>query len=355
MKVLLIAADVGGSAKYRLKEPARVVTEQFPEIEVRVDTGADVEAEMDVKTKLVTVKEVKEDVDVIVLQRPLKQQLHAILEQARRQGIAVVVEMDDDLTTVHPANSFYAQVQPQLKPLSNREWFEKSARAADLVTCTTPELTKFNTSHSILPNYVAESIFEVKRQTPLTVNPVVGWSGTLQTHPYDLDVTRGQVGKMLTEADGDFFVVGDGAGVQRALKLSPSTPFRASGWVGLDAYYQALVDNIDIGIVPLEHSTFNSAKSWLKGLEFAALGIPFVASATNAYGRLASYGVGRIAADSNGFRYALRNWLRNPAKAQEDGRRYRDEVRDGLTYEQHAADWVHAWERAIDARKKAQK
>ena len=52
----------------------------------------------------------------------------------------------------------------------------------------------------------------------------------------------------------------------------------------------------DIGVVPLNLPLdFNEAKSALKGLEYAAAGIPFVASPSGEYKRLASMGIGRIA------------------------------------------------------------
>ena len=51
--------------------------------------------------------------------------------------------------------------------------------------------------------------------------------------------------------------------------------------------FHAQVAQLDTGIVPLQRSRFNEAKSNLKGLEYAALGVPFVASPTAEYERLA--------------------------------------------------------------------
>jgi glycosyltransferase involved in cell wall biosynthesis len=353
VKVLALRADAGGCASYRIENPARVIREQFPEIDIRVAVNAEIEGTRDRESGLTTVREVKEDVDLIIVQRPLNEALGSLLGQARRQGIATIVEIDDDLSNVHPSNTAYEHVQPETNDVRNYTWLEKTARDADLLTCTTKDLGKYNERHAVLPNYVPESIFDIKR--PDRDKPVVGWTGTLQTHPYDLDVTRGQVGRQVADAEADFFVVGDGKGVQMALKLRSTTKFRASGWVPLDDYYQTIADNIDIGITPLESSEFNTSKSWLKSLEYSALGIPSVFSGTEDYQKLHAYGIGKIAHDHNGFRYALRNWLNNPAQARADGVRYQEIVRENLTYEQHAADWVQAWERAIDIRKRALK
>ena len=52
----------------------------------------------------------------------------------------------------------------------------------------------------------------------------------------------------------------------------------------------------DIGIVPLNDVVFNIAKSWIKGIEYAAAGVPFIASEMDEYKRLHNkYGIGRLA------------------------------------------------------------
>lgn len=56
-----------------------------------------------------------------------------------------------------------------------------------------------------------------------------------------------------------------------------------------------MFERIDIGIVPLNDIPFNHAKSYIKGLEYAAAGVPFVASAAPEYVFLAENGVGRVA------------------------------------------------------------
>ena len=59
--------------------------------------------------------------------------------------------------------------------------------------------------------------------------------------------------------------------------------------------YPELFKPIDIGIVPLNDIPFNHAKSYIKGLEYAAAGIPFISSYSPEYQYLADNGIGRIA------------------------------------------------------------
>jgi len=333
-------------------EPARVVKALDSTVQVDVRADLDVEATRDPVTKLVTVSEVKEDVDLIIFQRPLSQAMYAAIVQAKKQGIATIVEMDDDLERVHPQNVAWTRMQPKYSPTSNYEWAKKAALEADALVVSTPTLTRFKPSgpYFVLRNCVPESIFSMARMTPRT-KMTVGWTGTIQTHPQDLQVTRGAVGKALDDFDTRFYVVGDGEGVERSLQLSPGQEFQASGWTPLDQYYQTILDNIDIGIVPLELSDFNQAKSWLKLLEFSALGIPAIASGTRENVLLSMEGVGTIATSPRDWLRQLLRLLEIPEHWDVLSARSRDIVREKFTYEANAASWLRAWEDTILLRK----
>jgi len=66
--------------------------------------------------------------------------------------------------------------------------------------------------------------------------------------------------------------------------------------------YPSLLSGFHIGLVPLVPSPFNEAKSYLKGLEYAAAGIPFIATPTAEYRRLHEAGVGRLASTPDEWR-----------------------------------------------------
>jgi hypothetical protein len=115
---------------------------------------------------------------------------------------------------------------------------------------------------------------------------------------------------------------------------------RASEWVSLKEY-PYYMSQFDIGIVPLDLTPFNQAKSWLKGLEFAALGVPFLASPTEPYVLLnVAYGIGTLAKH--------RKWLPTLKKVLADhaeiGADHREKVvRHALTIEDQAWQWRDAW------------
>jgi glycosyltransferase involved in cell wall biosynthesis len=97
-----------------------------------------------------------------------------------------------------------------------------------------------------------------------------------------------------------------------------------------------------VGLVPLLDSPFNRAKSWLKGIEYASLGVPFIASPLPEYRKLAEMGAGVLADTPQEWYEALTHLLADRDHRQTIADFAKDAVRD-LTYEAHAHRWWHAW------------
>lgn len=347
MKVLGLAADSGGCGFYRMRAPAEAIAKLG--VDVTIDTEVEVSAYTN-SEGLVTVDEVKTDADLIIFQRPLDNAMSAVIKQAKRQGIATMVEIDDDFSTVHARNVAHDAMAGKT---SGNQWVETAASLADHVSISTPQLAKYarHGRYSILRNCVPNSIFETSTPKSDQSWPRIGWTGTVQTHPTDLQVTRGRVSDVLKTNGLPFNVIGDGEMVATNLGLAPETSVFATGWVQLDMYYQYLYSFLDIGIVPLELSPFNQAKSYLKGLEYAALGIPFVASATREYELLAVNGIGKIAKSPGDWRKHLQRMIDRPAETERIARESRDRIEAQFTYSVNAPKWIESWEKAIDYRK----
>ncbi|UDL16828.1 glycosyltransferase [Arthrobacter phage Atuin] len=349
MKVLGLAADSGGCGFYRLRAPAEEL--RLLGVDIEVAEGIDADA-VKYPDGMVQVNEVHTDADLIVVQRPLDNSLTAVIEQAKKQGIATVVEIDDDFGSVHRKNIAYEAMQD--KPNIGNNWVVKACAAADHVTVSTQALAKYarHNRYSVLRNNVPVSIFDVEMPKSEIGWPRIGWTGSVQTHPEDLQVTRGAVGQLLKENGLPFNVIGDGAHVANNLNLDPETNLYATGWVDISVYYQNLYAFLDIGIVPLEMSPFNQAKSALKGLEYAALGIPFVASPTREYERLELYGVGKTAKSPSEWKKHLQRMIDRPSETERIAKENRDRIEAEHTYRVNAPQWIEAWEKAIDYRKK---
>jgi glycosyltransferase involved in cell wall biosynthesis len=101
--------------------------------------------------------------------------------------------------------------------------------------------------------------------------------------------------------------------------------------------YPKLFKEIDIGIVPLTNIPFNHAKSFIKGLEYAAAGVPFVASYSPEYQYLADNGIGRIANNQEEWIYHL-DQLRD-IQTRRDEIEHNYEMLKNFSMEARADDW----------------
>lgn len=288
------------------------------------------------------------DADVVVMQRILSQERYETLRALQASGVAVVVEIDDDFHAIHKRNPAWHGTNGLVDPGLSRDWLMRACARADLVTVTTPALAARYAPHgrvAVLPNYVPARYLDIVKPDGLMPGRVLGWSGSTITHPDDLEVTHGKIGQLVADVGCRFEVVGTGYRVQEALCL-PRAP-EATGWLPLDDYPQGLA-RLDVGIVPLLASPFNEAKSHLKGLEFAAVGVPFVASPTGPYRALHAAGIGLLADTADDWYTHCRRLLIHADARRALADRWRDLVRESWTVEQNAWRWWDAWRAALD-------
>jgi hypothetical protein len=284
------------------------------------------------------------DCDVAVFQRPLHRDVVDLIVWCKANGVKTVLDMDDDYFKVDPANKAAQYMRPETSPRRNTEHLKRAIAAADLITVTTAALAKRYAPHKarIIPNFIPR-VWTSQPLRPLPTDVTVGWTGTTQTHPGDLESTKGGVARAVLTTGAHFRAVGDGEGVQEALGLSSLTPYSVSGWVPLP-HYPDKMNELDIGIVPLRSSAFNHGKSWLKGLEFSALGIPFVASATQPYVQLNRESkLGRIARTPQDWAREVQELVENEAMRENEGERAREIVRERHLLEDNAGLWLDAW------------
>lgn len=221
----------------------------------------------------------------------------------------------------------------------NHEWIDRACQLADVVTCTTKDLkTRYGYGHGIvLPNLIPESYLKVEHQPRVRA---VGWSGHVGTHPDDLQMTKGAVGRALdSDPTWAFLAIGSPWGVRDALGLSRDP--MDIGWAPFREYASEL-SKLTIGIVPLENSPFNAGKSSLKMSEMAAVGVPVVASPTPDNVRLNKLGVGLIAHSPAQWERYVKQLMADPIYRRDLSDRGR-EVMSSQTYEGHAERWWMAW------------
>lgn len=342
--------DLGGCGHYRLIWPARALRAQGAPVEVRPHTEPN-GMFADTPAGPVLVDVVAPDSDVVVIQRPLKADMVKAIQHLQRQGRKVVVDIDDDFTHIHPRNVSFPAVHPVTSRDRNFRHLAEACYLADHLVVTTPALARRYGQHgrvSVVPNCVPSWYLGVTPDPHDGV--VVGWTGTVQTHPTDLQETGGAVARACRATGAGIGVVGTGIGVGRALGFhQPNLP--GPGWLELDQYPLAMAE-FDIGIVPLDDIVFNRAKSALKLMEFAALGVAVVASPTPDNERLATQGAGILAGRPREWEREVRRLIEDVDHRCEVARRGRDAMAQH-TIEGNADRWLAAWSAPMNARRRA--
>lgn len=318
-----------------------------------VDGELHMELEVDNQTGQKSVRSVSPmPCDVLVLQRPLARLLSEAIPMIQANGTAVVVELDDDFSSIHRHNLAWKQVQPSLSPDTNWHWLSRSCALADAVTCSTPAIArKYGAAGRtfVVHNYLPEvyRTLDINDDMP-EEGWKLGWSGSIATHPTDLQVASTGVQRALSELDAELHILGTGVGVAEALGVD-AEDVHAGEWVPIDEYPQAMADP-HIGMVPLARIPFNEAKSWLKGLEYAGAGVPFVATPTAEYERLFRLGVGRKCKKPLDWMKHFKA-LRERGVWQHEQGTQREFVLDNMMIESHVEEWTAAWYSALAVRR----
>lgn len=347
-------ADLGGCGHYRTIWPGDELARQGASVEVVMPTAPDAEqiqalwqgADTDDR-RLIDVAH--PEADVVVFQRPLTDTLAGAVPILQAKGVRVVVEIDDDFEAISPRNVSWASVDPAKHPRRNRDHLRRACEAADMVVCSTPALAERYARHGrvrVVRNRVPRWYLHIEREEHDGV--FVGWSGSMETHPDDLQVTGGGVARAVAMTGATFAVIGTGRGVQRALGLASPPP--ACGWVSLGKYPYALAQ-LDIGIVPLEESPFNQAKSALKMMEMAAVGVVPIVSPTDENVRMTKLGVGMTAGNPRAWSGLIKGLVNDPDLRAGFAARSREAMRSH-TIEEHVGEWFDAWSSAVNTRAK---
>jgi glycosyltransferase involved in cell wall biosynthesis len=348
MRVVVFPADSAACGHYRIVWPSNILQAQGVNIYIvppKGDTGFLIKTEEQPDGSQKLIQLTAPDCDVVVLQRPSHELQPQLIRALRSAGIAVVVDMDDDMSTVHPGNVAFRNYHTKSRtPFSWRTAFE-ACKEATLVTTSTVALQKTYAKHGrgmVLDNFIPEVVLN-----PDFVQPAAdgfGWAGTLKSHPDDLHSARGV--QDLVDEGFPLRIVGDGKGVKEALKLNQEV--EATGLVNLDVWCKTIASTYSVGMVPLSPTAFNTAKSRLKGIEHMAVGVPWVASPRAEYRRLnRESGCGFLADTPKEWVGHLRRLLTDEVLCKEQAEMGREFMKD-QTYQAQAWRWQEAWTRALE-------
>lgn len=282
----------------------------------------------------------KPDADVVVIQRPALRFWTDAIPMLQKAGVRVVVDVDDLFSNLHRNHAGRDGYDPNASEVRNYQWVDHACRLADMVTCTTPLLKqRYGYGHGlIIPNFVPERYLRIEAfRRPKTM----GWTGSIFSHPADLQVTNGAVGQVCDSAGWKFHHVGTGLGIKDGFRLSEEPTNTGDTWVPFIKYPEYMAE-LSLGLVPLEDSRFNQAKSCLKMMEFASLGVPVAASSIPDNVRLHGLGIGSLVTHPSHWRKVLKSLVNNDERRRDMAGRGREAMAD-LTYEKQCWRWGFAW------------
>lgn len=282
----------------------------------------------------------------IVLKLMMDKRIPKQIELAKNLGQRILIDLDDFFEGLTPTNRAYSVTDPLENKKSNRDHYRRSIALADLITVSTPFLLDYYGSQRdgvvMVRNGVNVNQFNQVRHT--RSKPVIGWVGATAYRNSDLEQLTEWLPQFLESHDLMIHHAGHSEDAPSFAEITGVDRHRVttSPIVPINNYPSGF--KFDIGLVPLRDIAFNHAKSNIKGLEYAAAGIPFVASDVPEYRLLHEDGVGHIARTAEEWVAQMEHLLVYDNRRSEAVRCYKT-VTERWSIQSKAADWQKVFSR----------
>lgn len=281
--------------------------------------------------------------DVVHIHRAADPATQRLVAQLNDAGVGVVWDNDDDVTALPKGNPHYARFGG-----ANAQRVARAiagvVRAADVVTTPSARLAdQYRAAGArdvrVLENYLPREFSSARPRSHEGV--VVAWLAGLE-HQIDyqqLRLRRSLEGLLDAHPQLRVMSIGLGLGLQNdRYEHMPRVDF-------LDL--ARTLAAADIGIAPLVDIPWNQARSDVKLKEYAAAGLPWLASPVGAYVGMGDREGGLLVPD-DGWHDALDDLIVNKRKRRRLARRAAKWAQ-GQGIERHAGIWEEAFRDASDA------
>lgn len=347
MKLHIFPADEAACGFYRMRLPARLAAEEGHEVSVEEDQSPKLEAFFE-DERIIGCK--KPDCDIIVFQRPLHWHIFNLIPFLQEHGVAVVVEVDDDFHAVDKLHPAAIALNPRTNRTFNTDFLMRACALADWVTVSTPSLLRrYGFGHgSVVRNRLDRDMLH---RRPVSREKALAWAGNPRSHPKDLTAVGTGVLEALGEnRDWHALLITEVCEALDELQV-PHGQGRCEDGVPFSQYFET-ISRFGIGLAPLRLIPFNTAKSFLKPLEYAATATPCVASPTSEYRMAARIGLCKTAETPSEWKRALTTWMASDDARQEAGEKAQAAAEDWYAQD-HFEEWENAWRQALERRARA--
>jgi hypothetical protein len=285
-------------------------------------------------------------VSVVFMHRLMHAGLAEHMRLARQSGQIIINDIDDWFWGLDTSNKAFQTTHPKLNRVENVQHYRSILAASDLVVASTPYLASrlswVRCPVEIATNTVDLSKFSTKQHSEGV--PTVGWVGSTDHRSGDLETVAPVLRQLYR--DGECRLFHGGAHPRHESFASriglEDEDVTTMSLCPADDYPKLMV--MDIGVVPLRVTPFNRAKSDIKGLEYAAAGVPFIAQSIDSYNNLReSLGVGRLAKKPADWIKHFRA-LSDPVLRAEEAEKNKEAVRarDISVGAKHLQDLIHS-------------
>lgn len=276
--------------------------------------------------------------DVVHVYRRADDRIRRTLGEISRAGTAITYDNDDDFTAVPRESPNYKKVGGKTGQRIHRMTVE-AARLAQVFTTTNETLAEKYRADGVervevIPNHLVHG---AERPSRRHEGFVIGWVGGID-HRADVaripiaDALRRLVGE---HADVRVECIGVDLGLDARYRHDEFVPF---------AELPGRIGGFDIGIAPLAALPANRARSDIKVKEYAASGVPWLASPVGPYAGLGEEQGGRLVADGGWFE-TLDELVRNRRARRRLGKRGRSWAK-GQTTDAVADRWERVFREA---------
>lgn len=271
----------------------------------------------------------RDDLDVTNLEDP--PHVPEDVERARAAGQIVIYDIDDDYWKI-----------PEWSPAydAKSEW-DKRRRAHDvglmtemMEACDAVTVSTDAVRRSVLDNTACERVYVMRNGIDLDDFPTakrhdgplrVGWMGSATFHGEHL-ISMAEALDVLGDYGAEFWHYGTSRDLNCEV-LHHKIPAKVVGleWRNFHLLLP-LMGDVDVALIPRwMGNTFAEGHSTSSGLEWAAAGVPYIATSTAEYAALAKKGCGRVVSTLAEWRQALRDLLGAPRTYRKSvARRARD-------------------------------
>lgn len=323
---------LGGSDYWRLALPAAKLYENGWDIKFARNLGEGSDGRLVIQD---TEGEWLSDRDIIIIQRWMGEGTAERVLRAREAGQIIINEVDDNYWEFPESHVALGATAPQNNPSANREHYRETVAASSLITVSTrflaDELADWGPPVKLVRNYIDCGFWPL-----LPPGDFVGWVGGLPWRGNDLELLRPTVVPWLRKRK-QFFYHGGSVAPSGDASIDKRLAYERVTTRPLAALfdYPVLLEPLRISLVPIDDTPFGRAKSWIKGLEAASRGVPFIVSDHAEYREL---GIGRLVQHPEEWVYHL--------KALEDPDVYAADVTinrkraEQLDIEHHWTEWA---------------